>query len=53
MKKCGSKEKLKGLIAPVNTEKEVCTMAASPEHARLDSPDMPCDDARGTNSKKS
>lgn len=48
MKKCGSKEKEKTKKAPVNREKDVCIMAASPEHARIDDPDLPCDDARGT-----
>ena len=48
MKKCGSKEKTKKEITPVLVEKNVCTMSASPEHARFDSPDTPCDDARGT-----
>lgn len=50
MKKCGSKEKnnSKAMKTPVERDKDVCTMAASPEHARTDDPDLPCDDARGT-----
>ncbi|WP_156906662.1 hypothetical protein [Desulforegula conservatrix] len=47
MKKCSSKEKLKVMKTPSIKEKDVCTMAASPEHARIDDPDLPCDDARG------
>lgn len=52
MKNCGSKEKIKDTKTPVSREKDVCTMAASAEHARIDDPDLPCDDARGTEAKK-
>lgn len=33
--------------ASKDMERDVCTSAFSPEHARLDNPDLPCDDSRG------
>lgn len=43
--KKGKKAQSKG--ASQEMEREVCTSAFSPEHARLDNPDLPCDDSRG------